>query len=201
MDTRSFSSSPASEEAPWTSPVPRPVLVNIMVALLLTAFLEALDNLIVTPALPRPASSLHGLDRYTRVVTAYLLAATAAVPLAGKLSDQFGRKGFLLGGIIIFLLGSGLAGTSQTMDQLIICVNKRAREPGDSLALQHSSNQHKLKFYLRPPRSLATVVTPFTFSSLVKIRWSWFRSSISSVVFTIAVLLFTRLPIESRLAP
>ncbi|MBO0779501.1 MAG: MFS transporter [Ktedonobacteraceae bacterium] len=96
------------------------VLVIIMVALLLTAFLEALDNLIVTPALPRIASSLHGFDHYTWVVTAYLLAATAVVPLAGKLSDLFGRKGFLLGGVVIFLLGSGLAGASQTMDQLIL---------------------------------------------------------------------------------
>jgi MFS family permease len=91
-----------------------------MIALLLTAFLEALDNLIVTPALPRMVSSLHGFDQYTWVVTAYLLATTAVVPLAGKLSDQFGRKGFLLSGIAIFLLGSGLAGASQTMSQLIL---------------------------------------------------------------------------------
>ncbi|WP_165423073.1 MFS transporter [Ktedonosporobacter rubrisoli] len=95
-------------------------LTIIMVALLLTAFLEALDNLIVTPALPRMASSLQGLDQYTWVVTAYLLAATATIPVAGKLSDQFGRKRFLLGGIILFLLGSGLAGISQTMEQLIL---------------------------------------------------------------------------------
>ncbi|MFL5665805.1 MAG: MFS transporter [Ktedonobacteraceae bacterium] len=120
MDTATLPSSSVSEYTPATRRVPRPVLVSIMIALLLTAFLEALDNLIVTPALPRIASSLHGFDRYTWVVTAYLLATTAVVPLAGKLSDQFGRKGFLLSGIGIFLLGSGLAGASQTMDQLIL---------------------------------------------------------------------------------
>ncbi|MFL5665334.1 MAG: MFS transporter [Ktedonobacteraceae bacterium] len=112
-------SSSVSEPTPETSRLPRPALAIIMIALLLTAFLEALDNLIVTPALPRIASSLQGFDRYTWVVTAYLLAATAVVPLAGKLSDQFGRKGFLLSGIVLFLLGSGLSGASQTMDQLI----------------------------------------------------------------------------------
>ncbi len=53
--------------------------------------------------------SLHGFDQYTWVVTAYLLATTAVVPLAGKLSDQFGRKSFFLSGIFLFLLGSVLA--------------------------------------------------------------------------------------------
>src|SRR4051794_26354866 len=63
-------SSSVSEPTPETSRLPRPALAIIMIALLLTAFLEALDNLIVTPALPRIASSLQGFDRYTWVVTA-----------------------------------------------------------------------------------------------------------------------------------
>ncbi|GHO85536.1 MFS transporter [Dictyobacter formicarum] len=119
METMSSSISTPSPVQESSRRLHGPALVLIMVALLLTAFLEALDNLIVTPAMPRIASSLHGFGSYTWVVAAYLLAATAVVPLAGKLSDQFGRKGFLLSGIVIFLLGSGLAGVSQTMDQLI----------------------------------------------------------------------------------
>jgi MFS family permease len=90
-----------------------------MAALLLTLFLEALDSLILSAALPTITNSLHGLDRYTWVITAYLLASTPVVPLAGKLSDQFGRKGFLIAGTAIFLLGSLLSGAAQTMDQLI----------------------------------------------------------------------------------
>lgn len=62
MDTATFSSVLTPEHAPGAKPVPRPVLVSIMIALLLTAFLEALNNLIVTPALPRMVSSLHGFD-------------------------------------------------------------------------------------------------------------------------------------------
>lgn len=120
MDTATLTSSPLAEQQGKTKPMSRAVLVSIMIALLLTAFLEALDNLIVTPALPRIVSSLHGFGQYTWVVTAYLLATTAVVPLAGKLSDQFGRKGFLLSGIVIFLVGSALAGASQTMGQLIL---------------------------------------------------------------------------------
>jgi MFS family permease len=54
------------------------------------------------------------------VVTAYVLASMTMVPIIGKLSDQFGRKWFLLGGTALFLFGSGLSGASQTMDQLIL---------------------------------------------------------------------------------
>src|SRR5712691_2288070 len=70
--------------------------------------------------MPQIASSLHGFDHYAWVVTAYLLASTTMIPLVGKLSDQFGRKGFLILGTVLFLLGSLLSGASQTMDQLIL---------------------------------------------------------------------------------
>jgi len=63
---------------------------------------------------------LHGFDQYSWVMTAYLLTSTTVVPLVGKLSDQFGRKGFVLTGIGLFLLGSALAGIAQTMIQLLL---------------------------------------------------------------------------------
>ena len=71
-------------------------------------------------ALPHIIADLQGFDRYTWVITAYLLAFTAMVPIAGKLSDQFGRKWLLMGAIGLFLLSSALAGASQTMNQLIV---------------------------------------------------------------------------------
>lgn len=110
------SPSPPERSAP---PLRGPLLTGIMAALMLTLFLEALDGLIVSTALPHITSTLHGLDRYTWVITAYLLASTAVVPISGKLSDQFGRKGFLLAGTALFLLGSLLCGIARNMDQLI----------------------------------------------------------------------------------
>src|SRR6266567_8343233 len=95
-------------------------LASVMIALMLSLFLEALDQTIVGTAMPRIIAQLHGLDRYTWVVTAYVLATMTMVPIVGKLSDQFGRKWFLVGGTALFLLGSLLAGASQTMDQLIL---------------------------------------------------------------------------------
>src|SRR5215216_2360416 len=94
-------------------------LISVITSLMLTLFLEALDQAIVGTAMPRIIAQLHGLDRYTWVVSAYILATTTMIPIVGKLSDQFGRKWFLLSGTLLFLLGSLLAGASQTMDQLI----------------------------------------------------------------------------------
>src|SRR6266581_4332409 len=84
-------------------------LASVMIAMMLSLLLEALDQTIVGTALPRIIAQLHGLDRYTWVVTAYILATMTMIPIVGKLSDQFGRKWFLLSGTTLFLLGSILA--------------------------------------------------------------------------------------------
>src|SRR5579884_3220581 len=110
-------------------------LVSILVALMLTLLLEALDQTVVGTALPRIVASLQGFDRYTWVVTAYLLTSTMMVPLIGKLSDQFGRKWFLVVGVVIFLLGSVLSGASQTMNQLIAFRALQGLGAGVGLAL------------------------------------------------------------------
>jgi EmrB/QacA subfamily drug resistance transporter len=107
----------ASQATPQLSS--RRVLV-IMVALLLGMLLAALDQTIVATALPTIAGDLHSLSRLAWVVTAYLLASTVSTPLWGKLGDLYGRKMFFQAAIVIFLIGSALAGLSQTMTELII---------------------------------------------------------------------------------
>jgi EmrB/QacA subfamily drug resistance transporter len=94
------------------------VLVSIG-ALLLGMLLAALDQTIVSTALPTIVSDLGGLEHLSWVVTAYLLASTAATPLWGKLGDQYGRKRLFQTAIVIFLIGSALCGTAQNMPQLI----------------------------------------------------------------------------------
>ncbi|MFG3493914.1 DHA2 family efflux MFS transporter permease subunit [Streptomyces sp. NPDC047928] len=110
---------------PDTSPSPEPgsgdrrtVLVAIG-ALLLGMLLAALDQTIVSTALPTIVSELGGMDHLSWVVTAYMLAATAATPLWGKLGDQYGRKKLFQTAIVIFLVGSALCGIAQNMPQLI----------------------------------------------------------------------------------
>ncbi|MFI1763050.1 DHA2 family efflux MFS transporter permease subunit [Streptomyces sp. NPDC020800] len=94
------------------------VLVSIG-ALLLGLLLAALDQTIVSTALPTIVSDLGGLEHLSWVVTAYLLASTAATPLWGKLGDQYGRKKLFQTAIVIFLVGSALCGMAQNMPQLI----------------------------------------------------------------------------------
>lgn len=96
----------------------RSVLVAIG-ALLLGMLLAALDQTIVSTALPTIVSDLGGLEHLSWVVTAYLLASTAATPLWGKLGDQYGRKRLFQIAIVIFLIGSALCGIAQNMPQLI----------------------------------------------------------------------------------
>ena len=94
-------------------------ILMVFSGLLLGMFLAALDQTIVGTALPTIVNSLHGLNHLSWVVTAYLLTSTISTPLYGKLSDQFGRKGIFQFAIVVFLVGSALAGLSQNMAQLI----------------------------------------------------------------------------------
>ncbi|MEV6109690.1 MDR family MFS transporter [Streptomyces sp. NPDC051940] len=96
----------------------RSVLISIG-ALLCGMLLAALDQTIVSTALPTIVSELGGMEHLSWVVTAYLLASTAATPLWGKLGDQYGRKKLFQAAIVIFLIGSALCGVAQNMPQLI----------------------------------------------------------------------------------
>ncbi|MBI4495278.1 MAG: MFS transporter [Chloroflexi bacterium] len=87
---------------------------------MLGMLLGALDQTIVGTAMPRVIAELGGLAHYAWVFTAYMLASTVMVPIYGKLSDIYGRRPFFLGGMLIFLVGSALSGTSQDMTQLIL---------------------------------------------------------------------------------
>lgn len=91
----------------------------ILSALMLTMLLAALDQTIVSTALPTITSELGGLDELSWVVTAYLLASTASTPIWGKLSDLYGRKLMLQSAVVVFVIGSMLAGASQNMWELI----------------------------------------------------------------------------------
>ncbi|MGW1655609.1 MFS transporter [Streptomyces atratus] len=91
----------------------------VFLGLMLTLLLAALDQMIVATALPKIVGELHGLEKMSWAVTAYLLASTIGLPIYGKLGDLFGRKGVFQFAIVVFVIGSALAGWSRTMDELI----------------------------------------------------------------------------------
>ena len=94
--------------------------VLTMIGVLMVMLLASLDQTIVSTAMPRIIADLQGFDRYTWVSTAYLLTSTVMVPIYGKLSDLLGRKPIFLFGVVVFLAGSALSGTAQSMNQLIL---------------------------------------------------------------------------------
>ncbi|WP_333776844.1 MFS transporter [Streptomyces sp. IBSBF 3136] len=114
----------AADPAPAPAPAadaelpPRRVRL-VFVGLMLALLLAALEQMIVATALPKIVGELHGLDRMSWAITAYLLTSTIGLPLYGKLGDLLGRKGVFQFAILVFVVGSGLAGRAGSMDQLI----------------------------------------------------------------------------------
>jgi len=94
--------------------------IGVVAGTMLALLLAALDQTIVGTAMPRIVAELNGLNYYTWVITAYLVASTIMVPIAGKLGDLFGRKPFLLAGMIGFVVASALCGQSHGMLELIV---------------------------------------------------------------------------------
>ena len=95
-------------------------LIGSLAGIMLSLLLAAMDQTIVSTALPRIVTDLQGLEHYAWVVTAYLVSSTAVTPVVGKVSDMYGRKPLFIIGIIAFLAASALCGLSQSMTQLII---------------------------------------------------------------------------------
>lgn len=93
--------------------------IIVLAAVMSGLFLVALDQTIVSTALGAIVKQFGSYSSLGFIVTAYLLTSTVTVPLAGKLSDMYGRRPFLIGGVIAFTLASLLSGSAQSMTQLI----------------------------------------------------------------------------------
>ena len=91
----------------------------VMISVMASLFLVALDQTIVSTALGRIVEEFHAFDSLSWIVTAYLLTTTVTVPIAGKLSDLYGRRTLLLIGVAVFGLGSYFSATSGNVDHLI----------------------------------------------------------------------------------
>jgi MFS family permease len=111
--TSAINDTPQPHELSWRR------LWLILGALMTGMLLAALDQTIVSTALPTIVGDLGGASHLSWVVTAYLLASTASMPLWGKLGDMYGRKAFFQAAIVIFLVGSALSGLSGSMIELI----------------------------------------------------------------------------------
>ncbi|MGH9071188.1 MAG: MDR family MFS transporter [Acidimicrobiales bacterium] len=110
---------PRSPDAAPIAGLTRRRVLIIIGSLLLGMLLAALDQTVVSTALPTIVGDLGGASHLSWVVTAYLLAMTVSTPLWGKLGDLYGRKAFFQASIVLFLVGSVLSGISQSMLEMI----------------------------------------------------------------------------------
>ncbi|MEH7413751.1 MDR family MFS transporter [Neobacillus drentensis] len=92
----------------------------VVAGLLLGILMASMDNTIVVTAMGTIVGDLGGLESFVWVVSAYMVAEMAGMPIFGKLSDMYGRKRFFIMGLILFMIGSALCGTAETITQLSI---------------------------------------------------------------------------------
>ena len=95
-------------------------ILTILGGLLLGMFLAALDQTVVSTAIRTIADDLNGYDLQAWATTAFLITSMIATPLYGKLSDMYGRRGFYLFAIAVFVVGSALCGLADSMYQLAV---------------------------------------------------------------------------------
>jgi EmrB/QacA subfamily drug resistance transporter len=95
-------------------------LTITLIGVALGIFMGALESTVVGTAMPTVIASLGGIEIYSWVFAAYILAATVMTPIWGKMADLVGRRPALFGGLACFLAGSVLSGAAQSMPQLIV---------------------------------------------------------------------------------
>ncbi|KGQ11328.1 putative MFS-type transporter yusP [Beauveria bassiana D1-5] len=170
----------------------------LFAALMLVMLLAALDQTIVSTALPTIVGELGGLDRLSWVVTAYLLASTIVVPLYGKFGDLLGRKIVLQTAIVIFLLGSALCGLAQNMTQLILMRALQGLGGGGLLVVTMAAvgdaippaDRGKYQGLFGGVFGLATVIGPLMGGFLVEhFSWRWiFYINLPLGIFALLVI-------------
>ncbi|WP_439674564.1 MDR family MFS transporter [Embleya sp. MST-111070] len=209
-----MSNAPAAASAAQTSaePMSHRQIMEALSGLLLGMFVAILSSTIVSNALPRIISDLHGSQTsYTWVVTATLLAMTATTPIWGKLADLTSKKLLVQLALVIYVAGSALAGLSQNTSMLIGCRVIQGVGVGGLTALAQvimaamisPRERGRYSGYLGATFALATVGGPLIGGVIVDtpwLGWRWcFYVGVPFAVAAIVILQKTlKLPVVKR---
>ncbi len=200
----------ASDSAP---PLTHRQILTVLGGLLTGMFLVAVSQTSVTTALPTIAGELGGIELIAWIVTAYLLAATAATPLFGRLSDLYGRRRVFQVAIVIFLVGSVLCALAPNMASLIAARAVQGVGGGGVMALTMTiigdllspRERGRYQGYIGAVFGFASVTGPLAGGFLVDhIHWRWvfwinLPIGIASLVVTSRVLRLPHRRVEQRL--
>lgn len=177
----------------------------ILAALMMTMILAAMDNAIVSTAIPQIVGDLGGFSKFNWLYSIYLLVQTITIPLYGKLADLKGRKSIMLFGVIFFLVGSTACGLAWSMNSLIVFRGIQAIGAGAILATVNTiagdiytvEERAKIQGWLSSVWAIAAVAGPALGGAIVEYttwRWIFFINIPFGIV---SVLIIIKYLIES----
>nr|WP_315974410.1 MDR family MFS transporter [Microvirga sp. HBU67692] len=179
---------------------------TIIAGVILAMFLAALDQTIIATALPTIGRELGDLEHLSWIVTVYLLTSTAVTPLYGKLSDSYGRRGIMLTGIVIFVIGSIACALAPTMTILILARGLQGIGGGGLIALAQTiiadivppKERGRYQVYFASVFMTSSLLGPVLGGFIAeKLHWSmifWINLPLGLIAFAIAYRSLRRLP-------
>jgi EmrB/QacA subfamily drug resistance transporter len=157
-------------------------ILRVITGILLCILLAAIDQTVVVPAVPAIATDLHGFGHLAWIVAAYLLTATSATPIYGRLSDIYGRRALLLPAIIGFVIASALCAASQTLWQLIVARALQGAGGGGLMAMAQAAiadvvaprERGKYQAYMAGTWGVASIAGPILGGWMTdQLSWRW----------------------------
>jgi EmrB/QacA subfamily drug resistance transporter len=191
--------------------ISRRELRGILIGAMMAMFLAALDQTIVAPALPAIARDLGEFNAISWVVTAYLLASTAATPIFGKLSDLYGRRRLLLAGLLIFIAGSLGAALAPDMFLLILARAIQGIGGGALMSLPNAvvgdvvapRERGRYQGYFASVYALSSIAGPVLGGLFTeRLSWTmifWINLPLGLLAIYVSDRALARLPIRARL--